>query len=250
MKKEIPALFQTLMVQAILEGRKTKTRRTKGLEFINEASEDFTHQYLGINEDGLHLMKNNYGATNAIKCPYGKTGDILWVRETWAKVPHSSYRQSNGVMQMPLDENMVAVFKAGWDRSMPGRWKPSIHMPKAAARIWLEVTDVRIERLKQITEKDAIAEGAPDSIKVDDMKLLKGLGNWKIPSPFRMHQFGFMALWCKINGCESWLQNPWVWVVSFKVLSTTGKPEEKPQYKTLAKDYDFNCRTNLQTSHY
>lgn len=202
------------MVQAILDRRKTKTRRLKGLEFINDSSDDFTYQYFSVNDDGLHLMKNNYGATNAIKCPYGNPGDVLWVRETFS--PFSD---------KPWDTSNVSYKTAAVDANdKRWNWKPSIHMPKAVARIWLEVTDVRIEKLQDITEKDAIAEGASDTLKINDFKLLKGLGNWTIPSPFLMHQFGFLSLWCQINGCASWIANPWVWVISFKVLSTTGKP--------------------------
>lgn len=108
------------------------------------------------------------------------------------------------------------------NKDMWPKWKPSLFMPKAACRIFLEVTDVKVERLQDINSEDAKAEGANDWMKVDDMKMMAGLGNWLIPSPFSGHQFGFLSIWCKINGCQSWLDNPWVWVVTFKKIE---KPE-------------------------
>jgi hypothetical protein len=209
MSKEIPILFSTPMVQAILQGKKTMTRRT----VVPKSAEDYA---LMINMNAGIDVEKEKSELIRCSCPYGKCGDILWVRESVCDT--AVYAEINKLKQNRY-HYAAAGKKAGW------RYKPSIHMPKDAARIWLEVTDIRIERLQDITEKDAIAEGGGDTLKIDDFKLLKGLGSWTIPSPFLMHQFGFLSLWCQINGCESWLQNPWVWVVSFKVLSTTGKPQ-------------------------
>lgn len=275
MKKEIPALFQTLMVQAITEGRKTKTRRTKGLEFINNSLEnDFSWSYLGINEDGLHLMKNNYGATNAIKCPYGNSGDILWVRERWRlkawsfedgdaniefadgtrfdiqsddtslagedwfndwMVRESERLVDAGIMEVinedDEDEDYILKFT---DKPQP--WRPSIFLPKCACRIWLEVINVKCERLQDITESDAKAEGVT-ALKMGDGGFVKSNGS--------DYQGAFRRLWKNINGEESWNANPWVWVVSFKVLSITGKANI-----INPKNYDFNSRNNLETSYY
>jgi hypothetical protein len=261
MKKEIPILFSTPMVQAIIEKRKTKTRRTKGLEFINESSKDFhPHQYLGVNEDGLHLMKNNYGATNAIVCPYGKPGDLLWVKENF------KVQQVNEIYTDEAMKHVCIDFVASEGRKVNEmrQWfwlkksetpkvirrkhpdkvflSPSIFLPKKCSRIWLHVIDVRIERLHSITKEEAMDEGI-------EFEKLDGNG-YKL---YRNHLTGvinlgtavesFQTLWKKINGEESWNQNPWVWVVSFKVISTTGKP-----YITKAENYDFNCHNNLQTS--
>ena len=93
-------------------------------------------------------------------------------------------------------------------------------MPRAASRITLKITGVRVERLQSISDRNAIAEGAPDHLKADDLNRMKHIDpSYKIPSPFTQHQFGFMGLWCKINGVQSWVDNPWVWVVEFKKIA-------------------------------
>jgi hypothetical protein len=224
--KERPILFSTEMVRAILDGRKIQTRRRVDMpkESIDNALWGFTAftpeghiSFRGIHADG------QYGES-FVKLKYGQNGDILWVRETFSKVAHSSYRQSNGVLQMPIDEIYSAVFKAGWDRSAP-QWQPSIHMPKVAARIWLEITDIRVERLHDITEEDAIAEGCEHAFDIHQ----RGVTIEKTPtggviSGAKSYRRGYRLLWERINGEGSWHTDPWVWVISFKVLSTTGKP--------------------------
>jgi hypothetical protein len=210
-KRERPILFSTEMVKALLEGRKTQTRR--GLK------ENLHSKYWKverITESPFEFrFEDRVGGEFTTQCPYGNPGDILWVRETcWISVH---------------DWNLSEViFKTDNPGSHPpGGWRPSIHMPKVASRIWLEITDIRVERLQSITNKDAKSEGAPDALSQSDFGLLGRLGDWKIPRPFLHHQFGFLAIWCRINGWQSWLANPFVWVISFKVLSTTGKPDLK-----------------------
>ncbi len=139
------------------------------------------------------------------RCPLGQPGDQLWVRETWAYVPASAYLCSEGVQQTvcPTDPDMAAIYASGWDRSSPGRWRPSIHMPRWASRITLEITNIRVERIQDITEEDAKSEGA-------------------IPEPD--HPFAdthncrdaFKLLWNCLYGIPSWAANPWVWVIEFK----------------------------------
>lgn len=201
---EIPLLFQTEMVQAVLEDRKTQTRRgIKGLPLDRLINLDFAPHLVA--DPGNHIG------------PYGKPGDLLWVRETWAK------------------NHDVIAYKADYeekeDQNIAGNiflgWKPSIHMPKAACRIWLMVEEIRVERLQDITDKDAKAEGAKNYMKMSEFSLLGELGDWVIPKPFLQHQFGFLSIWVQINGPESWLQNPWVWVVKFRVLSKTGRPSDE-----------------------
>lgn len=220
MKKEIPILYQTIMVQAILDGRKTKTRRTKGLEFVNDSvANGGTWKYLGVDELG-HLMRNNYGATNAIKCPYGEPGDILWVRESFSPFADKPWTTSN------ISYRTAAVDA----KDKRWKWKPSIHMPKACSRIWLEVTDIKIERLQDISEQDAIAEGVESWI---DERLKSKPIRYRVYEPNSDPEAlyssaaydSFQTLWESINGIESWNLNSWVWVVSFKVLSKTGKPD-------------------------
>lgn len=234
-KKERPILFSTEMVKAILAKLKTMTRRAKGLEVINQNPDDWQFEWAdfcldkpwrftqksSINDQSL---KDRSFHQEAITCPYGKTGDILWVRENLFQNGELGLEYSAN--HEPIDESIIPQVYGPYGGSYSFRGIPSIHMPKWAARIWLEITDIRVERLQSISNEDAKAEGAPDALKVSDMELLKGLGSWPIPRPFNHYQFGFLSVWCKINGCESWLANPWVWVISFKVLSTTGKPAE------------------------
>lgn len=192
--KEHPILFSTPMVQAILEGRKTQTRRIVKPQ---------------LNEN-LHLCRDlvaEYNNGILIKCPYGKKGDLLWIRESWQfdkKFPLST--------EEPNKSAFTYFFKADKMDHVQRliKWRPAIHMPKDAARIWLQIEEVRVERLQDISEEDAKAEGIMVYEKGTDWLEAK---------------FGFQILWETINGIESWHENPWVWVVKFKVLSTTGKPE-------------------------
>lgn len=248
-----PILFSTEMVQAILEGRKTQTRRVivpQPTHWVDDCHRD-------VNPVPCIIEKN--GLKQAVKQPF-HIGDILWVRETtkvgtWndeekkidfdykaspelVKTPWCYFSDSEKFDKLHLeiieelnkkgiepdvfdDENERFYYK--WEPGKsPLNWKPSIFMPREAARIFLEVTDVRVERLRDITEKDAIAEGVKDSLSREDFKLLKDL-DWVIKRPFGNHQFGFLALWQKINGKKHpWKSNPWVWVYNFKRIE---KPE-------------------------
>jgi hypothetical protein len=154
-----------------------------------------------------------------VNCPYGKPGDQLWVRETWTKLVPEHFITSQFVYKadccLDSEEARLDYIKAGY----PYKWKPSIQ--KAAARIWLEITDIRVERLQDISSDDAMSEGINKKFYYEQ----------GISTPESMEEFwakgyyqeGFKMLWKSINGNDSWNQNPWVWVVSFKVLSTTGK---------------------------
>lgn len=200
--KHIPILFSTPMVQAILEGRKTKTRRTKGLEFINESFGEW--EYLGLDPLG-HLMRNEYGATNAIICPYGKVGDVLWVRETITILEPEHCMggmDSRFVYKADMCDDSEEVRQDYIKHGYPYKWKPSIHMPKSACRLFLKVTDVAVERLHDISEEDAKAEGAAKAYQT-------------YPEKAR-YKLGFSNLWSKINGQKSWDENPFVWVITFE----------------------------------
>lgn len=219
MTKDRPILFSTPMVEAILDGRKTQTRRTRGLEEINKNPDDwhFAGIYYVTDCDELGATFQNCEEFARTKCPYGKPGDRLWVRETW---------QITNFLH-PSDENYGYIYKASengkdWqENTEEWKWKPSIHMPKAAARIWLEVTDIRVERLQDISKEDAKAEGVEpvaDGYK-NYMPKLSSTSQFCWPTAYH----SFQSLWESINGAESWDRNPWLWVVKFKVLSTTGK---------------------------
>lgn len=157
-----------------------------------------------VNEKGKLVQK--FRCNNQCKdwvlceCPYGQPGDVLWVRETWIK-QDSSYKY--------LAEN------TDWKGIM--KFKPSIHMPKAACRLFLQIKSIRVERLQDITEEDAKAEGVKHVIdKITGYcgyDYLTG-GYNLMTTPYH----GFRSLWKKINGEESWNSNPWVWVITFKQI--------------------------------
>jgi len=194
--KERPILFSGEMVWAILDGRKSQTRRVvkpqpeKKLEHL--AGVWFTHywQSRGLwNDDG-----------KVAKCPYGKIGDRLWVRETWAKAPNGFVYRAD--YQNPIADSVID-FPTG--ETIPLIWKPSIHMFRIASRITLQVTGVRVERLRQITNDDARAEGVYS---------IGWLGNSRLED----YRTPFGQLWDKINAKRGfgWDVNPWVWVIEFQ----------------------------------
>lgn len=196
--KERPILFSAPMVRAILEGRKTQTRR-----IVKPQRHPFGHM-LAADE----VAKEVIGQTCAVRCPYGKPGDRLWVREK-----HLNWWNNTD----PPTFSHVAAYAADGYELQPGeKWIPSIHMLRAASRINLEITGIRVERLQDIRPSDCSAEGIVP-----------------IPRPgYRMNGYGlegtdqddahptwiaaYRALWESINGSGSWDASPWVWVVEFR----------------------------------
>lgn len=217
--KERPILFSGPMVRALLAGTKTQTRRVaKGF----------------AGRDDLDAILHRYPNQNG--CPYGQPGDRLWVREAFrfpASLDHLSpsvcgdkaldagYRTPWAPTQFEADGSRTGEWR-GFDtppeKTKPGKLRPGIHMPRWASRILLEITGVRVERLQDINETDAAAEGvatwapgalSPDSLNAD-------------PSD------QFRWLWSSINGPDSWSANPWVWVVEFKRVqqASSGRPSQ------------------------
>jgi hypothetical protein len=185
---ERPVLFSGEMVRAILEGRKTQTRRVVLLPKTRQQPlYQPTHQGGGMWADS-HCLP--------FRCPYGEPGDLLWVRETWFNPDYEACGTKT---------NEMSYYRAT-DVSDEWSWRPSIHMPKWAARLWLRVTDVRVERLQDISEEDARAEA---SVK-RQLKTNYGGGN--------SATWHFRRLWDSINAKRGygWDTNPWVWVVSFE----------------------------------
>lgn len=172
-----PILFNTEMVRAILDGRKTCTRRL--VRFLPGENPQWT----GYIRDGL-MLYNGRNEPCIMKAPY-QPGDILYVRETWKKAPNGYYYYED------WQRNDIADVT---------KWKPSIYMPKDAARIWLKVTDVRVERLQDMTDDDAEAEGCFD---------------------YTSTALGFFYIWdstIKKSDIDryGWDANPWVWVIEFE----------------------------------
>ena len=199
--KERPILFSAPMVRAILEGRKTQTRRPIHPQPVShDAAESGDVVFFGgvLNRVSESRGRNKaaMGLLNAktLHCPYGVPGDRLWVRETWGYENefYSPYEHESGRI----------IYRADGD-SPPGcnghNWRPSIHMPRWACRIMLKVEAVRVERLQEITLSDCAAEGAGPTHKAD--------GVFDSTETFR-------KLW---NGVyRNWDANPWVWVVEFQ----------------------------------
>lgn len=230
--KERGMIFNGEMTRAILDGRKTQTRREVKLNLdiaclattYDWATSLAANHYQGLTEEQIqqkaeslrgviHPVILGNGQMVSIICPHGKPGDRIWVRETFCPVDDTQYGGEKWV-----DYRATPKFEeshpAGWD-SAPNdaealKWRPSIHMPRWASRILLEITDVRVERLNAISQEDAQAEGMeltgwrptysdPDS-------------GGEVMTPYD----NFAELWSSIYGDESWKANPWVWVISFK----------------------------------
>lgn len=223
--KERPILFSTPMVQALLEGRKTQTRRV-----VKYPAEEYLlaglltdYSVRFIPEPAFNHLPYKY-----VKCPYGKPGDLLWVRESFC------FNRFDWKDLLARGSKAGISFKADQlSKNKLLKWKPSIHMPKAAARIWLRVTEVRVERLQEITEADAKAEGVENIMGTHYSPAYANYSETANDCPYFINpRHSFNSLWQSIHGPESWQANPWVWVVSFEVVSTTGKPEFSPKMQT------------------
>jgi hypothetical protein len=217
--RERPILFSGAMVRAILSGAKTQTRRVVGLDTLAPSTTPgygWTWRGQAPIRSIAQQRRHPGGCWQDVRaedllalCPYGEPGDRLWVRETWCPDP----RYSCPPREMHPHE---VAYRATHD-GPPGHWTPSIHMPRWASRLTLEVVDVRVERLSAITEADALAEGCP-RIEVRDVSppsryvtsaLVGGLTSREV----------FESLWESINGARpgcAWADDPWVWVVSFR----------------------------------
>ncbi|WP_104097578.1 hypothetical protein [Stutzerimonas kunmingensis] len=202
--RERPILFNGAMVRAILDGSKTVMRRAV---IKSSQPETIFPSDFSATEAMVELNSTRFGTTWWKSCPYGKPGDRLWVREAWAadrqvdSVSPSELSQGEPISYLADD----AMRSTGCAMIARGKGRPSIHMPRWASRILLEITDVRVERLQAITEAQAKAEGVLSCERDIDPD-----GNDY--SPYEL----FSALWVSINGHESWHANPWVWVVEFK----------------------------------
>jgi hypothetical protein len=184
------------MVRALLAGRKTQTRRIVKPQPIT-LGDAYSRSH---SDDGAWLGE---GCGNGrIPCPYGQPGDRLWVREAWCKFPEDS-RDGNGAQTYYRADPSNTTAEASRVMNRNGvKWRPSIHMPRSLSRITLEITDVRVERLQDISEADAEAEG----FELGSPPCIYNPTGW------------YRSLWEEINGAGSWGANPWVWAVSFKRL--------------------------------
>lgn len=225
--KERPIIFSAPMVRAILSGAKTQTRRVVKPQPFDRSWSRHDHR-IGYTTDDegidLYAYSKSEGGEWHARCPYGKPGDRLWVRETWR------YTASTLEESRAITEDITGGIAVDWRATYIGdcmkqlgfsredaemaddfeTWRPSIHMPRWASRITLEIVGVRVERLQDISEADCIAEG-----------IASAPGGWwsgatgqSSPTPVG----AYALLWESINGPGSWALNPWVWVIEFKRL--------------------------------
>lgn len=221
--RERGIIFNAEMVRAVLEGRKTQTRRIMKVqpEVIPQESECGAPGFWIPWNEGKTMVRNK---DMRIACPFGLKGDRLWVRETFrvhsraTDVATLVYRASERQSWTQQTHRVPAV---NCNKPVsPENWTPSIHMPRWASRITLEITGVRVERLQDISESDAVAEG------IEPLPLEPGMPQFYheyfpigIKNGLRCNMSAassFSGLWEAIYGKESWQANPWVWVVEFK----------------------------------
>jgi hypothetical protein len=209
MSKDKPMLFSTDMVKAILTGSKTETRRTSGLEQINRCPNDWANiDIKWVAEKAFFTAINRKsGDILEIKCPYGTIHSEIWIRETWR---HLDLGSDSGVVYKASENG-----KAWQENSEDWTWKPSIQMPKKFARIWLKIEHIGIDRLNNISNESAIAEGIEG--KENDIQYsYKDYLSDEVECYNPVNSF--QSLWEKINGIGSWDFNPWVWVIKFKTI--------------------------------
>lgn len=224
--REKPILFSGPMVRAILDGRKTQTRRAvKPQPSFRQSHEWRGRTVRDCESRGWVWKDHDFGDGDAVHaapgsemaalCPYGQPGDRLWVRETWAK--------RDDCVDGGLKAKHYLHFRASYNGHLGsewhyyGHWRPSIHMPRWASRITLDIVSVRVERLNDISEADAIAEG-----------LTSEGGAWSVTDGYWCSRcvdprHTYEKLWEHINGVGSWTRNPWVWVVEFQIVGNEGK---------------------------
>ncbi|WP_368759371.1 morphogenetic protein [Klebsiella pneumoniae] len=223
--KERGMIFNGEMVRAILDGRKTQTRRPVKFPVHDKN--------LGCELAGNELA-GELSAGNYLNSAFGKPGDRIWVRETWSDVnldgaPAVAYRADDEVYDLMENESLldedgafnyqdtrVSKYQfAAWHSDLisgiEGNWRPSIHMPRWASRILLEITNVRVERLNSMHDVDAMREGIQNLTTCSHSDFgIPGVVNAQHPVR------AFQLLWESIYGTDSWHANPWVWVIEFK----------------------------------
>ncbi|CAB5620037.1 Uncharacterised protein [Klebsiella pneumoniae] len=226
--KERGMIFNSEMVRAILDGRKTQTRRIMKEQPVLNGN--FYEVFGSAWSKGMTSIPAVPGHSLSTRCPFGAVGDRIWVRETFCPVDDTQYGGEKWV-DYRATPRYEASHPAGWD-SAPNdaealKWRPSIHMPRWASRILLEITDVRVERLNAISEEDAQREGVHTEVW-DQTVVARNYAArdeffqfWSEDMPHyvemnQLYRSSFRSLWESIYGEESWKANGWVWVISFK----------------------------------
>ncbi|MCK6611574.1 MAG: hypothetical protein L6Q78_11100 [Bacteroidia bacterium] len=211
-----------------MDGRKTMTRRVvkpQPSEKIKWDNFGFSALTPAGHIEGRGKFQEGYGS-KFFKCKYGQPGDVLWVRESCTYVirdhAHDLLEGSRDGVQWVYKSSMHEDWMKYAKEKYGYKWKPSIHMPKEACRLFLQITNIRVERLQDINSGDAISEGIEfnwsslfSEYRYKDYMNVKS--DWRSPIS------SFQSLWASINGLDSWEANPWVWVIEFKKLE--GKPD-------------------------
>ncbi|HAU2966545.1 TPA: hypothetical protein JC740_000604 [Salmonella enterica subsp. diarizonae] len=219
--KERGMIFNGEMVQAILEGRKAQTRRP--FNWRRQPAMEMAER-----DDGSlwpWAEDCERGGDIWFACPFGEVGDRVWVRETWQAI-HDDVDEFGHVEERTYAPSIPKEKDRYWhtvyaehfgdesreDRGFP--WRPAIHMPRWASRITLEITDVRVERLHSISERDALREGLFQLPASGRYCLQPGMQYFGMASHSAKEVYSW--LWASVYGEESWAANPWVWVIEFK----------------------------------
>ncbi|WIA62265.1 hypothetical protein [Stenotrophomonas sp. BIO128-Bstrain] len=209
--RERPILFNGAMVRAILAGQKTQTRRAVKPDGAVDVVRFIGADNQPTGEFGW--CSNPSLITRHIRCPFGQPGDRLWVRESFTDL------RGTGIEHRPNIDGPIQRYAYSAD-TLPGspgdyarkdygiKWRPSIHMPREACRLVLEIIAVRVERLQAISEVDAVAEGLSQSES----------GSW-LPGPCDHPEWAFHQLWAQVYGETAWEANPWVWVIEFNKIN-------------------------------
>ncbi|UZL43780.1 hypothetical protein JMW42_06790 [Klebsiella pneumoniae] len=225
-------IFNSEMVRAILDGRKTQTRRIMAPQPADDIERGIFPNPEAIGWKSS--LRHKHGSTTAHFCPYGKPGDRIWVRETF-QGPLFDYDLMDSYCKdpTPFEKPEFCVYKADGvpapefydaDDELHCCWRPSIHMPRWASRILLEITDVRVERLNAISPEDAESEGL-ERTNFTGFGDEPGLPSYPEPDVYfdplkkQWKEYppeAFAGLWESIYGEGSWQANPWVWVIEFK----------------------------------
>lgn len=216
-----PILFSTDLVRPTIEEVKTLTSRLRGLDLVKNNPDDWL--YLGSSVGmGRNLLvidgrqeacfyNPKIGEEWSVFCPYGAPGGQLWVRETFMPLTVGYGYKADGLIRTGKIPGTNTYYQPRLT------WKPSIHMPRVASRIILELTDIWVERVQDLTPENALREGVARKIEDGKEVYRHYLKDKWGPSPVH----SFETLWVKINGRESWDKNPWVWRLSFKLLKCT-----------------------------
>lgn len=224
-----PMLFSTPMVKAILAGKKTQTRRIikpqpelipAEDEFAFMRLDDFDARLKELQSKGYVMLQNVHGKLHALPKQPAIPGDVIWVRETFLRLDKNHIITTPFVYKANGDLDTEELRKDYIKCRYPYTWKPAIHMPFEAARLFLYVEDIYPERVKKITPEDAHAEGItllnPDADD-DEFFLYKDFKN--AANYFFTPYQSFASLWKSINGDESWNSNPIVWAYKFREIS-------------------------------